>query len=78
MLGGVASCKLVEHVIIGDKMHRQIMVHPMDGEWQMFVTMIGHVYGHDSLEFNSYKNAFVFGTKGVNCVSHSLRRQQKD
>ena len=67
MLGGVTTCNLIEPVIINDKVHRQICMHPMDGEWQRFVTMIGSVYGIEYVEFNSFKNAVVFGTKGVSC-----------
>ena len=65
LIGGVALCNLVDHVLINGKMHRQICIHPLDGEWQRFVTMIGSVYMKDALEFNTYKNAFVVGTKGV-------------
>ncbi|KAF8573105.1 hypothetical protein K439DRAFT_1625307 [Ramaria rubella] len=66
LLGGVGSCKLVDHILLNGKLHRQICIYPLDGEWQRFVTMIGAVYMTHSLEFNTYKGAIVIGTRGVN------------
>ncbi|KAF8582437.1 hypothetical protein K439DRAFT_1618253 [Ramaria rubella] len=66
LLGGVGSCKLVDHILLNGKLHRQICIYPLDGEWQRFVTMIGAVYMTRSLEFNTYKGAIVIGTRGVN------------
>jgi len=70
LIGGVAMCNLVDHVIIDERIHRQICVHPLDGEWQRFVTLIGTVYGDEALDFNTYKGAFVVGTKGVKGKRH--------
>ncbi|KAF8589281.1 hypothetical protein K439DRAFT_1612869 [Ramaria rubella] len=66
LLGGVGSCKLIDHILLNGKLHRQICIYPLDGEWQRFVTMIGTVYMTGSLEFNTYKGAIVIGTRGVN------------
>ncbi|KAF8585209.1 hypothetical protein K439DRAFT_1616154 [Ramaria rubella] len=66
LLGGVGSCKLIDHILLNGKLHRQIFIYPLDGEWQRFVTMIGMVYMTGSLEFNTYKGAIVIGTRGVN------------
>ncbi|KAF8581164.1 hypothetical protein K439DRAFT_1619235 [Ramaria rubella] len=70
LLGGVGSCKLVDHILLNGKLHRQICIYPLDGEWQRFVTMIGAVYMTRSLEFNTYKGAIVIGTRGVNGEPH--------
>ncbi|KAF8572858.1 hypothetical protein K439DRAFT_1625481 [Ramaria rubella] len=66
LLGGVGSCKLVDHILLNGKLHSQICIYPLDGEWQRFVTMIRAVYMTHSLEFNTYKGAIVIGTRGVN------------
>ncbi|KAF8582496.1 hypothetical protein K439DRAFT_1618199 [Ramaria rubella] len=66
LLGRVGSCKLIDHILLNGKLHRQICIYPLDGEWQRFVTMIGTVYMTGSLEFNTYKGAIVIGTRGVN------------
>ncbi|KAF8582877.1 hypothetical protein K439DRAFT_1617919 [Ramaria rubella] len=62
LLGGVGLCKLIDHILLNGKLHRQICIYPLDGEWQSFVTMIGTVYMTGSLEFNTYKGAIIIGT----------------
>ncbi|KAF8576749.1 hypothetical protein K439DRAFT_1622603 [Ramaria rubella] len=66
LLGGVGLCKLIDHILLNSKLHHQICIYPLDGEWQRFVTMISTVYMTGSLEFNTYKGAIVIGTQGVN------------
>ncbi|KAF8574751.1 hypothetical protein K439DRAFT_1624096 [Ramaria rubella] len=66
LLGGVGSCKLIDHILLNGKLHHQICIYPLYGEWQRFVTMISTVYMTGSLEFNTYKGAIVIGTRGVN------------
>ncbi|KAF8578044.1 hypothetical protein K439DRAFT_1621633 [Ramaria rubella] len=54
LLGGVGSCKLVDHILLNGKLHCQISIYPLD------------VYMTHSLEFNTYKGAIIIGTRGVN------------
>ncbi|KAF8585305.1 hypothetical protein K439DRAFT_1616031 [Ramaria rubella] len=69
IIGGVGTCQLIEPIIINNRIHRQITIYPLDGEWQRLVTMLGSIYMQPSLEFNSYKGAIVIGTKGVSVDS---------
>ena len=57
--------------MIKDKVHRQICIHPLEGEWQRLVTMLGSVFMLPVLDFSTFRSALVFGTKGVNGESVS-------
>ncbi|KAF8573179.1 hypothetical protein K439DRAFT_1625253 [Ramaria rubella] len=69
IIGGVGTCQLIKPIIINNRIHHQITIYPLDGEWQRLVTLLGSIYMQPSLEFNSYKGAIVIGTKGVSVDS---------
>jgi hypothetical protein len=53
MLGSVSFCKLIESIVVKDKVIRHIGIHPMEFEWERFVTMIGSVFRLPRLEFST-------------------------
>ncbi|KAF8582975.1 hypothetical protein K439DRAFT_1617883 [Ramaria rubella] len=69
IIGGVGTCQLIEPIIINNRIHCQITIYPLDGEWQRLITMLGSISMQPSLEFYSYNGAIVIGTKGVSVDS---------
>jgi hypothetical protein len=66
MLGGVSQCKLVDYMVVNDKVVHQIGIHPMGFEWERFISMIGSVFMAPVLEFSTFRHTVMFGTRGVN------------
>ncbi|KIJ35368.1 hypothetical protein M422DRAFT_262329 [Sphaerobolus stellatus SS14] len=68
-LGGVGSCRLIQHSTIEykgeSKIIRQIGIHPMTGELELCVRSAADIFNLQSVRLNAFKNALIVGTKSV-------------
>ncbi|KIJ35902.1 hypothetical protein M422DRAFT_261858 [Sphaerobolus stellatus SS14] len=68
-LGGVGSCRLIQHSTIEykgeSKIIRQIGIHPMSGELELFVRSAADIFNLQSVRLNVFKNTLIVGTKSV-------------
>jgi len=58
--GGVTKCELAKKTLYDDKVHRQIAIHPLAGEWDRVVTVIGSAYQLGKLDLSSFKGGILF------------------
>jgi len=75
MAGSVVYCKLAESTTIkvdnfktkkkDTKIIRQISINPIKGEWDLFVRSLCSIFNIGHIDFNTFSEGIVFGTKSV-------------